>query len=170
MILLSVVFIKFIPNMLNAGNEIGTIKNTFSDVLKLRFGREKILFLFSLYPIIANAMIAVLNEINSGIVDNGVSYPKLSDKLFNNNPKNIRKEMLSPTDNTNFSVDPILFNFSTCRINNPGIKVRKRNPRICLKSGMFKNMAKSVEISSATKNKKRPLASKFFVIYVPSFY
>ena len=73
MILLSVVFIMCIPNMLNAGNTIGTIKNAFSDVFKLRVGREKILFLFSLYPIIANVMNATLTGINKGIVANGVS-------------------------------------------------------------------------------------------------
>jgi hypothetical protein len=112
MILLSVVFIMCIPNMLNAGNEIGTIKKAFSEVVKLRFGRERLGSLFNLYPTIANTMNAMLNEIKREIVDNAVSYPRLSDKLFINNPKNIRKEMLSPTDNTNFSIDPILFNFS----------------------------------------------------------
>ena len=58
--------------MLKAGNKIGTIKNAFSDVLKLRFGREKIGFLFILYPMIANTIITTLNEINNGTVANGV--------------------------------------------------------------------------------------------------
>jgi hypothetical protein len=73
MVLVSVVFITCIPNMLNAGNTIGTIKNAFSDVLKLRVGREKIEFLFHLYPIIANTMNTMLKEIKREIVDNGVS-------------------------------------------------------------------------------------------------
>jgi len=72
MILLSVVFIRHIPNILNAGNKIGTIKKIFSDVLKLKFGREKISSLFDLYPMIANTMYARVKEINNGIVDNGV--------------------------------------------------------------------------------------------------
>lgn len=70
--LLSVVFITFIPNMLNAGNKIGTNKNAFSDVFKLRFGKEKRGSLFTLYPIAANTMNAILNEIKRGVVDNGV--------------------------------------------------------------------------------------------------
>jgi hypothetical protein len=37
MILLSVVFMMCIPNMLNAGNITGIIKNAFSDVFKLSF-------------------------------------------------------------------------------------------------------------------------------------
>ena len=73
MILLSVVFITCIPNMLNAGNNIGTIKNAFSDVVKLRFGREKTPSLFVLYAMIVNTMNAILKEINNGMVDNGVS-------------------------------------------------------------------------------------------------
>ena len=148
--------------MLNARNKIGMIKKAFSDMVKLKFGKKKMASLFIRYAIKISAIAARLNEINSGIVDNGVSYPKLSDKLFNNNPKNIRKEMLSPTDNTNFSVDPILFNFSTCRINNPGIKVRKRNPRICLKSGMFRSIARSVTIRNTNMRKKNFLIPKVF--------
>jgi hypothetical protein len=73
MILLFVVFITCIPNMLNAGNITGTIEKAFSDVLKLRLGRDKIEVLFILHPTIANTMNARLNEINNGIVANGVS-------------------------------------------------------------------------------------------------
>jgi hypothetical protein len=51
--------------MLNAGNNTGTIKNAFSNVLKFTFGREKIGVLFILNPIIASTMNARLNEINS---------------------------------------------------------------------------------------------------------
>jgi hypothetical protein len=164
MILLSVVFIKFIPNMLNAGNKIGTIKNAFSVVLKLRFGREKISSLFILYPLIANTINTILNGINNGTVANGVSYPRLSDKLFINNPKSIRKEILSPTDNTNFSVDPILFNFSICKINSPGTMVRKINPRICLKNGIFRNIRRFVKISIAIIITNHSLAPNFNTI------
>ena len=63
-----------IPKMHNAGNKIGTLKNAFSDLLKLKFGREKTPSLFVLvYATIANTMKVILNEIKSGIVDNGVS-------------------------------------------------------------------------------------------------
>ena len=72
MMLLSVVFMMCIPNMLNAGNKIGTIKNAFSDVLKLRLGKEKFVFLVVLYPIAANTINARLNEINNGTIDSGV--------------------------------------------------------------------------------------------------
>ncbi|GAH40260.1 unnamed protein product, partial [marine sediment metagenome] len=89
MILLLVVFIKYVPNTLNAGNITGMIKNAFSGGVKFRFGREKTTFLFILYPIITNTMNAILNKINSGMVANGVSYPRLSNKLFVNNPSNI---------------------------------------------------------------------------------
>jgi hypothetical protein len=66
-------FMMCIPNILNAGNKIGTIKNAFSDVVKLRVGREKSKLLFILYPKIAKAKNAILNEINSEIVDSGDS-------------------------------------------------------------------------------------------------
>ena len=147
MILLSVVFITFIPSMLNAGNKIGTIKNIFSDVFKLRLGREQIGPLFSRYAIKISANATRLNEIKREVVDNGLSYPRLSDKLFNNKPKNIKKAMLIPQLNINFSKKSILFNFRSCRINNPGKIVRKRNPNICLKNGMSKRITMSVIIS-----------------------
>jgi hypothetical protein len=59
--------------MLNAGNKIGTTKNTFSSVVKLMLGKEKIGSLFVLCPMIANTTNARLNEIKSEIVDSGVS-------------------------------------------------------------------------------------------------
>ena len=71
MILLFVVFITCIPNMLNAGNKIGTIKNAFSDMLKFRLGRGKMTFLFIRYATRISAIAARLNEINSGTVDSG---------------------------------------------------------------------------------------------------
>jgi hypothetical protein len=59
--------------MLNAGNRIGTIKNAFSVVLKLRLGKEKIGSLFTLYPITASIINAILNDVKREIVDSGVS-------------------------------------------------------------------------------------------------
>ena len=111
MILLSTMFIRYIPNRLNAGNKIGTIKNAFSDVLKLTFGSEKIGSLFITQPAIANTINARLNETKREIVANGVSQPRAIDMLFINNQKNNRKDMLNPTDNTNFSVKPIPFKY-----------------------------------------------------------
>lgn len=126
--------------MLNAGKNMGTIKNAFSDVLKLISGREKTVFLFARYITMINATVARLSEINNGTVDSGVLYPKHGNKLFNNNPNNSKNDMLSPTDNTNFSVSPSLFNFSVCKINNPGNIVSKKNPMICLENEMFKRI------------------------------
>ena len=71
MILLFVVFMKYVPNMLSAGNITGTIKKAFSDVVKLRFGREKTTFLFIRYAMKVSAIVARLNEINNGTVDSG---------------------------------------------------------------------------------------------------
>ena len=81
-----------------------------------------------------------------------------------NNPKNIRKEMLKPTDNTNFSVNPNLSNFRICRIEIPGKKVRKRNPKICLKNGMFKKITRSVRRSIEIINTNQFLAPNFNAI------
>jgi hypothetical protein len=152
MILLPVVFITCIPNMLKAGNKIGMIKNTLSDMLKLIVGREKTVSLLTISPMIVNIINARLNEIKSDTIANGVSYPRLASKLFTNNPKNIKKEMLSPTDNTSLSVSSILYNFRIRRINKPGKMVRKMNPKICLMNGMFKRIAKSVRRSSEIIN------------------
>ena len=85
MVLLPSVFIKFIPNMLNAGNKTGAVKNAFSDTLKLRFGNQffrprdptssRLDVLIKLFPkvLIANTMNAILNEINNGMVAKGLS-------------------------------------------------------------------------------------------------
>jgi len=73
MILLSVAFITCIPNTLIAGNKIGTIKNAFSEVVRLKFGREKTVFLFIRYAARISAVAARLNPISSETVDNGVS-------------------------------------------------------------------------------------------------
>jgi hypothetical protein len=70
--LLSVAFITSIPNILNAGNKIGTIRNAFSDVLRLKLGKEKMASLFIRYAIKISMIAAILKEINSGIVDSGV--------------------------------------------------------------------------------------------------
>jgi hypothetical protein len=86
----------------------------------------------------------------------------VSDKLFINNPKNIRKEMLNPTASTNFSVEPILFNFKIWRINKPGKMVRKKNPKICLKKGVFKSIATSVAIRNTSMRKKYLLVPEVF--------
>ena len=137
----------YIPIILNAGNKIGTIINAFSEVFRLILVKEKGVFLFSRYAIKVSAIATRLNEIKREIVDNGVSYPMRSDKLFNNNPKNIQNAMLIPQLNINFSKKSIPFNFRTCRIKNPGKIVRKINPMICLKYGMSKRIAKSAIIS-----------------------
>jgi hypothetical protein len=85
-ILLFVVFIRYVPNILNAGNNIGNVENIFSVGVNSIFGKEKLEFLLTLKPIIANIIKAMLNEINSGIVANGVEYPSLRDNVFISNP------------------------------------------------------------------------------------
>lgn len=108
--LLSAIFITCVPIILSGTKNIGIIKNIFSNAHKLISGTKKIEFLFIIYPKSINMTKAKLNDIKRGIVDNGVSYPIFSNKLFINNPNNIIKEMLNPIARTNFSVDPILPN------------------------------------------------------------
>jgi hypothetical protein len=60
--------------MLNAGKVTGTIKNAFSDVFKLRFGREKIEFSFHLYPIIVNTMNTMLMIMAFHNQDRAINY------------------------------------------------------------------------------------------------
>jgi hypothetical protein len=55
---------------------------------------------------------------------------------------------LKPTHRTNFSVIPSLFNFRIERISQPGIKVKKINPRICLSTGM----SKIIDMDRISKN------------------
>ncbi len=86
--------------------------------------------------------------------------------MFSNNPKNIKNEMLSPTNKTNFSVDPILFIFSICRINNPNKPFRKRIPKIGLTNGMFKRMATSVRKINPSKIRIPFLIPRLFIIFI----
>ena len=136
-------FIKCTPNTLNAGNKIGMAKNAFSNGFKFISGKGMIESLFILWLIIANIINAMLSEIARKIGDNGVWYPSLSEVLFINNPKNIRKDMLSPTDSTNCAVISISFNFRICRINNPGRIVRTMNQDISLTKAIFNKIAMS---------------------------
>jgi hypothetical protein len=104
------------------------------------------------------------------MVANGVSWLMVSNELFNNNPKSITKETLSPIDNTKFSVNPVLFNFMVCRINNPGKKVRKMNPINCLKNGMFERIVKSVKMIIEIMNANNSLCPNFEIILVSHSY
>lgn len=159
--------------MLKAGNKIGMTKNTFSDVFKSRFGREKKGSLFNLYPITASTMNVPSNEIKRGMVANGVSYPILSDKVFINNPKNIKNEMLSPQDKMNFSKKSILVNFNIRRINSPGKSVRKRNPMIGLRIGISKSIVKlAKEIINSIIRKLNPLLKLSLIVSMtqPTFF
>ena len=74
MALLSVVFMIYIPNMVNAGKNIGMVKNAFSAAFKFKLGIvNENASLFVLYPTIQNKIIAALNVTTSEIVDNGVA-------------------------------------------------------------------------------------------------
>ena len=109
-----------------------------------------------------------MNEINNRLVDSGDLYPRASDRLFSNTPKNIENETLSPTINTNFSIIPILSNFKIRRIKNPGKNVRKINPRSGLKYGMFKRMATSVRKTDPSKTRIQFLFPRLFINLIPS--
>lgn len=131
--LLAVLFITYIPNTLNAGKIIGKINNDLSNEFRLNFGRAGIGLLFTLYSRIANTNNDILTKNKSGILANGVLYPKKRRELFINNPTNITNDTLRPTDSTNFSVNSNSSNFRILRIKNPGKIVRTRNPIISLK-------------------------------------
>ena len=72
---------------------------------------------------------------------------------MNKSPKAIRKKMLSPTDKTNFSVKPNLFNLRITMRRNPGTRVRKRNPNTGRNKGIFNSTAKSVAIRNNIRRK-----------------
>jgi hypothetical protein len=100
--------------------------------------------------------------INKGICEIGFEIPSRGYNVLMNNPMNIRKAMLSPTQYKMVSIVFSLFSFRIRIINNPDKNVRKRNPMICLKKGISKRMATSAEISSPKEGKKMFLASKLF--------
>jgi hypothetical protein len=125
--------------MLSVGKSNGTAKDTFSIGFKLKskVGIDAVQFLFSLYPVISKKIITMLSEVMRGTVDKGVEYSKLSNRLFSSSPKNMRKEMLSPHECMSFSRKLSLFNLNILRINAPGKRERRRNPKICLKNEIF---------------------------------
>jgi len=134
----------YAPNILNTGKNAGMAKNIRSDALKLRSERGNIESPPFLHTIISNIINITSKKIRRENVDSGVSQPTLSNTLFSSRPENIKNAILNPTSSTNFSVNPILFGFNICRINNPGKMIRKRNPDICLRSGISKNIVKFV--------------------------
>jgi len=80
----------------------------------------------------------------SGNVDSGFEYPNQGSNSFIDRPTNIRNEMLNPTDSKNLLRRLISFSLSTYRIKSPGIVVRHKKPRTCLKTGISANMLISV--------------------------
>ena len=96
-----------------------------------------------------------LKDIVSGTVDKGVAYPKTTKRsLSSRSPDAIRKKMLSPMARTIFSASWSLFNFRRLRIISPGMVVRKRKLRSCLKTGMSNRIAKSVIIVNIRMRRK----------------
>ncbi len=91
-----------------------------------------------------------------------------SSELFTAKPKSIKKATLSPTDRTIFSTKPSLFNFRMKRKRKPGIKVRKIKPEICLKTGISRSTARTVDRSTSARSKKKPLASRLLAVLVIS--
>jgi len=96
----------------------------------------------------ASTKVIIQKEIKSGFVVNGVLQPNKGYKLFIRRPANIVKAILNPTQRINFSVKGSLSNFKICNINQPGTKVKKINPWICLRIGMLK----LTDINSVNKN------------------
>jgi len=92
----------------------------------------------------------------------GLEMPMIGYKKFIDRPTNIRVKTLNPTDNTTVSEDSNLSNLSICRINNPGNKVRKRKPVICLKKERSKSMDKFVKMRNIIINKKCLFTLKAF--------
>jgi hypothetical protein len=125
--------------MLSVGKSSGMAKNSFSIGFNLKSKVRicAVQFLPNIYPTISKKIRAALSEIMRGVVDKGAEYPKLSDRLFSSSPKNIRKEMLSPHESMSFSRKLNLFNLNILRINAPGKRERRRNPKICLKNEIF---------------------------------
>lgn len=77
--------------------------------------------------------------------------------------------MLTPQLNIHFSTNPNLFNLRIWRIKNPGKSVRKRNPQICLKKGMFRSIAKSVKTIINIIIEKYCLAPKLSISLLTDF-
>ena len=96
----------------------------------------------------------------------GFEIPRSGYNILMNNPKNIKKAILNPTEYKIVSIVLSLFNFSICRINNPGKTVRKRKPKICLKNGISKRIAMSVKRSIEIINTNHSLCPNFNPISV----
>ena len=109
----------------------------------------------------------MLIVIIKGKVEIGFEIPRGGYNIFIKKPVNIKKAMLNPTEYRIISIVLSLFDLSIWRINNPGMRVRKRNPNICLKNGMFKRMAKSVRITIETTNANHSLCLNFNTISTP---
>ncbi|MFC2070223.1 hypothetical protein ACFLTB_03525 [Chloroflexota bacterium] len=85
----------------------------------------------------ARAIVTVLNDIIRGASESGRLKPMVGSRVFINSPNSIMKEILSPVDRTIFIIRSSLVNFSIWSMRKPGIKVRKKNPAVCLKTGML---------------------------------
>lgn len=103
-----------------------------------------------------------LKEIITEFVDNGVVYPRRGYNELNRRPKSIMKATLSPTDKMSFSVSPSLFNLRMWRMSQPGTMVKKRNPKNCLKTGIFRSIARSVRMRNTSANNKNLFVLKVF--------
>ena len=91
-------------------------------------------------------------------VEIGFGIPRGGYSVFMKKPINIKNATLNPTEYRTVSIVLTLFDFSICRINNPGTNVRKTNPSICLRKGTFRSIAKSVRRSIEIINAKYSLA------------
>ena len=96
----------------------------------------------------------MLSIIIKGQMEIGSKIPKKGHIVLINAPNNIRKIKSNPTLYKTRSILHDTFGLKIEKINRPGIKVKKKKPKIFLKNGIFKKTTKSVAIRKInTKNK-----------------
>ena len=105
---------------------------------------------------------SILNVTSSGTVDKGLVYPIRGSRVFIRRAENIRKTRLSPIDKTSFFRKPISLNLSMYNINSPGIMVKQRNPKTCLKKGRSINIERSAARTIAARARNQCFALSLF--------
>jgi hypothetical protein len=91
---------------------------------------------------IANKIVDMLT--NKGRVDNGFEIPTRGYNSFTNNPTNIKKAILKPTENRTVFAPLLKFNLKIWRMRNPGIKEMQTKPIICLIIGISRVTAVNI--------------------------
>jgi hypothetical protein len=126
---------KYIPIILKIGTEKAIIRHILSILLNIGILIVNPSWGSCLFTITKRIISRILKKIISEIVERGDSYPKNGKMVVNKSPNPIVKRTDKPTPKTKVFAVPILFNFNPLKIIIPGIKERKRNPKICLNKG-----------------------------------